>query len=240
MPIYQLSDPILFPPVEHADFRGILAVGGDLSPERLIAAYERGIFPWYDDHLPILWHAPDPRMVLRAEDLHVGRSLRKVLRQCPLEVRLDSAFSQVISRCASASRPDQDGTWITGEMEDAYIELHRRGFAHSAETWEGERLVGGLYGVSLGGVFYGESMFADEADASKIAFVTLVLQLQRWGINLIDCQIHTDHLERFGATEVPRAHFMGALSDALGQRETLLGPWTLDGDLQPKAHWGAP
>ena len=200
MTIYLLDDTLLFPPPEEADASGILAVGGDLRPERLLLAYRSGIFPWYEEGQPILWHSPDPRMVLAPEELHVPRSLVKTLRRRPFELTLDRAFAQVIAACARVPRPDQDGTWITPAMERAYVELHRRGFAHSVETWVDGQLAGGMYGVSLGGVFFGESMFTLVPEASKVALVTLVRQLRVWGFGLIDCQVYTDNLDRFGAS----------------------------------------
>lgn len=227
MPVYQLDERLVFPPPELADPNGLLAVGGDLRPERLLLAYSMGIFPWFSEGLPILWHSPDPRMVLTPAALHVPRSLRKAMRREPYEIRLDTAFEQVIAACAEVPRPGQDGTWITADMEAAYVDLHRRGLAHSAEAWQGERLVGGVYGVSLGGAFFGESMFARAPEASKIAFVVLVRQLAAWGIELIDCQVHTEHLARFGAEERPRAAFLRALDQAL-DRPTRRGRWRLD------------
>jgi leucyl/phenylalanyl-tRNA---protein transferase len=229
MPVYRLDDRLAFPPPDHAE-DGLLAVGGDLRPERLVLAYASGVFPWYSEGEPILWHSPDPRMVLLARDLHVPRSLAKLLRKCPLELRLDTAFADVIAACASARRPGQRGTWITRAMRRAYVELHRRGLAHSAEAWREGRLVGGLYGVSLGGAFFGESMFTREPDASKLAFVTLVRQLARWDVTLIDSQVHTEHLERFGAREIPREDYLAALRMAL-ERPTRPGPWCFDDDL---------
>lgn len=236
VPIFRLDRHLVFPPPELAEDTGLLAVGGDLRPERLLLAYSTGIFPWYEDGLPILWHSPDPRMVLRADELVVGRSLRKTLRRGRYQVRLDTAFADVIGACAEVPRPGQHGTWITDEMRAAYVELHRQGYAHSAEAWLDGRLVGGLYGVSLGGAFFGESMFARAADASKVAFVTLVDQLRRWDIGLIDCQVHTEHLERFGATEWPRERFLAALAAAL-EKPTRPGPWHLEvgGDAGPGA-----
>ena len=225
MPVYRLTQRLAFPPPERAE-GSLLAVGGDLRPERLLLAYSQGIFPWYEEGLPILWHSPDPRMVLEAENLHVPRSLRKTMRRRPYHITLDRAFREVIEACAKAPREGQDGTWITEEMKDAYDELHRLGYAHSVEAWAGARLVGGLYGVSLGAVFFGESMFARAPDASKIAFVTLVEHLRSRGITLVDCQVHTEHLERFGAVEWPRKRFLAALSDAL-RHPTLRGTWTL-------------
>jgi leucyl/phenylalanyl-tRNA--protein transferase len=224
--IFRLDQRLLFPRPELADPSGLLAVGGDLRPERLVLAYAMGIFPWYNEDTPILWHSPDPRMVLRAEDLVVSRSLAKALRRGAYEVRLDTSFRAVMEGCARAPRHGQDGTWIMPEMIDAYEALHRRGLAHSAEAWRGGELAGGLYGVSLGGAFFGESMFAREPDASKIAFVTLVRAMATWGIDLIDCQVRTAHLARFGAADWPRATFLAALEKAL-EKPTRYGPWRL-------------
>ena len=226
MPVFELDERLIFPPVHYAE-DGLVAVGGDLSPERLVLAYSLGIFPWFSEGQPILWHSPDPRMVLLAEHLRVPRSLQKVLRKRPYEVRLDTAFSQVIDGCATAHRPGQRGTWITREMRKAYLELHRRGLAHSVEAWREGRLAGGLYGVSLGGAFFGESMFAKEPDASKVAFVTLVEQLRCWEIGLVDCQVYTHHLARFGAEERSRRSYLAALKRALAQ-PTRIGKWALD------------
>jgi leucyl/phenylalanyl-tRNA--protein transferase len=225
--IFRLDRRLVFPSPALAEPSGLLAVGGDLSPKRLLLAYGSGIFPWYHDGLPILWHSPDPRTVLLAGDIHVGRSLAKEIRRGRYEIRLDTAFDAVIEACKSFLRPDQDGTWITSEMLEAYLELHRLGFAHSAEAWMDGELVGGLYGVSLGAAFFGESMFARAPDASKVAFVTLVRQLERWGIELIDCQVNTKHLSRFGATEWPRQRFLEALAHALTE-PTRQGVWRFD------------
>ena len=227
MPVFQLGKELAFPPPEEAEPGGLLAVGGGLEPERLLLAYSLGIFPWYDEELPILWHSPDPRMVLRPGELRVSRSLRKVLRAGRFELTLDSAFERVIRACAETPRPDQPGTWITEEMIAAYGRLHELGFAHSAEAWQAGTLVGGLYGVSLGSCFFGESMFALRSDASKVAFVSLVKQLERWGIDLVDCQVHTDHLARFGASQWPRARFLEELRRRLEQ-PTRRGRWRFD------------
>jgi leucyl/phenylalanyl-tRNA--protein transferase len=224
--IFRLDQRLLFPRPELAQKSGLLAVGGDLRPERLVLAYGMGIFPWYGDDTPILWHSPDPRMVLLASRIEVGRSVAKAVRRGTYAVRLDTAFRAVVEACAAAPRPGQDGTWITREMIDAYAELHRRGVAHSAEAWKDGELKGGLYGVSLGGAFFGESMFARAPDASKVAFVTLVRQLALWGIELVDCQVHTEHLARFGASEWPRPRFLATLAEAL-LKPTRLGPWRL-------------
>ncbi len=224
MPVYRLDERLAFPPPEQADPSGLLAVGGDLRPERLLLAYAHGIFPWYSEGLPILWHSPDPRMVLRPRDLHLSRSLRKTLRKRPFELRFDTAFADVISACADAPRPGQDGTWITHDMRDAYIELHELGYAHSAEAWRDGELVGGLYGVALGAAFFGESMFARASEASKVAFVDLVRHLREWNFEIVDCQDNTAHLSRFGATLWPRRDFLDALARAL-RRPTRPGRW---------------
>ena len=223
MPVFRLDERLIFPPPELAE-DGLLAVGGDLSPERLLLAYRMGIFPWYDEGQPILWHSPDPRLVLSADELHVPRSLERTLRRGTFRITFDAAFGRVVDECAAAARPGQDGTWITGAMRRAYKRLHRLGYAHSAEAWRGDGLAGGLYGVSLGGAFFGESMFANEPDASKAAFVSLVRQLRLRGVTLIDCQVATRHLERFGAREWPREHFLAALDEALEQ-PTRRGRW---------------
>lgn len=225
MPVYRLDERLLFPPPERGPRRGPIAVGGDLRPERLLLAYSMGIFPWQGE--PLHWHSPDPRMVLVAHELRVSRSLRRSARRSPLRLSLDTAFRDVVVACATVPRPGQDGTWITEGMVDAYTELHRRGVAHSVEAWRGEALVGGLYGLSLGAAFFGESMFARESDASKLAFVALVRQLQRWDIPLVDCQVHTEHLAGFGAREWPRRDFLSALQEAL-ERPTRLGPWRFE------------
>lgn len=205
---------------------GLVAVGGDLRPKTLLDAYAKGIFPWYEDE-PILWFSPERRMVLRPEEIRLGRSVRRSLKKDLFDVRLDTAFSRVIRGCAAAVRSDQRGTWINRDMIQAYCELHELGFAHSAEAWRMGRLVGGLYGVSLGGVFFGESMFTKESDASKVAFVRLVEQLRAWGFRLIDCQIYTEHLTRFGAVEWDRRRFLRALRDALTMA-TRRGRWRFD------------
>lgn len=223
------SDPTQFPEPHYAleDPDGLLAVGGDLSPERLLSAYRQGIFPWYNSGQPILWWSPNPRAVLFPERLRVSRSLRKTLRKRRFEVTLDTAFADVIEAC-SEPRPDQDGTWITEEMKQAYIRLHEIGFAHSAECWEQGRLVGGLYGVSLGRVFFGESMFARRSDASKVAFVHLVEQLKAWDFLLIDCQVHTAHLASLGAEDIARERFLALLESGCTPHDAHQGRWQLD------------
>lgn len=227
MAVFRLGPELAFPPPEQSEPDGLLAVGGDLSPQRLLLAYSLGIFPWYGEGLPILWHSPDPRTVLLPEDLHVPRSLRRTLRQETYDVRLDTAFARVIERCANVARPDAEGSWITDDMRAAYLRLFELGFAHSVESFFEGRLVGGLYGVSLGSAFFGESMFAERSDASKVAFVRLVEQLERWGFELVDCQVHTRHLERFGAVRWPRERFLGALDRAV-RRPTRRGAWRFE------------
>ncbi len=220
-------DPTKFPPVEETDEDGILAVGGDLTVERLVQAYQRGVFPWYSEGLPILWHCPDPRFVLEPKDLHVPKSLRKVMRRGDFSIRLDTDFGGVIDGCAKTKRPGQRGTWITRDMRKAYLKLHAMGIAHSCEAWRGDEMVGGLYGVSLGAAFFGESMFATVDDASKVAFATLVEWMRSWGIQLIDCQQETAHLARFGATPWPRERFVKEL-ERLMMFSTKVGPWSLE------------
>jgi leucyl/phenylalanyl-tRNA--protein transferase len=234
MPIYRLDRNLVFPDPYNAPRFGPIAVGGDLRPERLELGYRSGIFPWYSKGQPILWYSPDPRFVLWGPDLLINRSLRKHLRKHAYTLRIDTAFPQVIEACSHIPRPGQDGTWITHEMKQAYVRLHERGIAHSIEAWQEDRLVGGLYGVSLGAAFFGESMFALAPDASKIAFVAIVQQLLRWNIPLIDCQVYTDHLDRFGALEWPREIYLSILQEAL-DAPTRLGPWRFDDDfvLQP-------
>jgi leucyl/phenylalanyl-tRNA--protein transferase len=227
VPVYALSEELEFPPPELARDDGLLAVGGDLSPERLVLAYENGIFPWTSEGAPLLWWSPDPRFVLFPEELHVGRTLRKLQRHPPYRLSLDEAFAQVIRSCAATPRPGQDGTWIREDIIDAYIRLHELGIAHSVEAWEGDVLAGGLYGVALGSVFCGESMFAHRPNASKLAFVALVEQLRAWGYTVIDCQIFTEHLERFGARELDRDEFLVLLDEGV-RRPGKPGRWRFD------------
>lgn len=205
-----------FPPLERAlrDPNGLLAVGGDLSAERLLAAYRHGCFPWYQDGQPLLWWSPDPRTVLLPHELHVSRSLAKLLRQQRYRVTFDQNFDAVIRACA-APRSYADGTWITQPMQAAYLKLHQLGHAHSVEVWEGEELVGGLYGLAMGQLFFGESMFSRRDNASKVGFATLVRQLQDWGFVLIDCQMPTEHLHGFGAKAISRVQFSEMLRQFL-------------------------
>ncbi len=208
------GDPSLdFPDVSLAlrEPEGLLAVGGDLTVERILAAYRRGIFPWYSDNQPILWWSPDPRTVLFPARLKISRSLRKTLRQARFGVTMDQAFEEVIAACA-APRPGSSGTWITQEMAAAYSALHEAGWAHSVECWLDNQLVGGLYGISIGRVFFGESMFSRSSNASKVAFAWLVRQLSVWEFGLLDCQVYSDHLASLGAEEIPRAEFVNYLN----------------------------
>lgn len=215
MPVTLLSDEISFPPPELAEEDGLLAVGGDLSQERLFKAYATGIFPWYSDNSPILWWSPDPRLVLFPSELIVSRSLRQVIKKGIFTVTMNRAFEQVIQCCADSSRKGQTGTWITEEMMHAYKGLHRSGYAHSVEAWHEGRLVGGLYGIMMGRIFFGESMFALQSNASKTALAAFVELMIPQGLMLIDCQIRTEHLVSMGAREIPRTIFLKLLKKAL-------------------------
>jgi len=227
VPIYLLSSDLLFPDPSVAEAGGLLAVGGDLRPERLLLAYSTGIFPWYSEGEPILWYSPETRMVLRPSKLHVSRSLRRRLRAGTYRVTLDQAFDSVVQACAVADRPGQDGTWITAEMVSAYERLHALGHAHSVEVWEEDALVGGLYGVVVGSCFCGESMFSRRPDASKVGFARLVAQLDGWGFRLVDCQLPTEHLERFGAESWTRSRFLRDLTLAMADPPRT-GRWSFD------------
>ena len=224
MPLFQLSEQVSFPPPQLARKDGLLALGGDLSVARLVLAYAMGIFPWYSPGDPLLWWSPDPRLVLYPKELVVNRSLRKAGNRGTYKITMDRAFTQVIAHCATICRPHEDGTWIVDEMQEAYTALHHEGYAHSVEAWQDGLLVGGLYGVSLGRAFFGESMFAEKPDASKLCFVELVRFLQKMGFDFVDCQVTTDHLLRFGAREISRDRFLGELETAL-DGEDLTGSW---------------
>ncbi len=232
IPWLDQDDP--FPPVEEAltDPNGLLAAGADLSIDRLLDAYLHGIFPWFGDEDPLLWWSPDPRMVLIPGELRISRSLRRLIRSGRYRVTLDTAFRDVMIGCAGPRR-DHDGTWITAEMLAAYTRLAARGFAHSVEVWSGEELAGGLYGVAIGRMFYGESMFSRRADGSKVALAYLAPQLARWGFEMIDCQMSPPHLASLGAREIPRAEFVERLS-SLTARPAVPSPWVLDADLYNK------
>lgn len=209
--IYQLTSDVLFPPVHLTHESGILAIGGDLSTTRLKLAYRSGIFPWFEDGEPITWWSPDPRMVLFLEELKVSKSMRNVLNRKQFRVTYNTCFREVIKNCQTVERVGQDGTWITDDMIEAYVQLHEEGTAKSVEVWEGEHLVGGLYGVDLGHIFCGESMFSKVSNASKIAFISLVGQLKQGNYKLLDCQVYNDHLASLGAREIPREHFLSFL-----------------------------
>jgi leucyl/phenylalanyl-tRNA--protein transferase len=223
-----------FPPVAQAlsEPDGLLAVGGDLQPARLIEAYRRGIFPWYEERQPILWWSPDPRMVLYPGKLHVSRSLARLLRQERYKVSFDTDFHAVISRCA-AHRHGQEGTWITPAMQMAYERLHHLGYAHSVEVWEHDTLIGGLYGIAIGRLFFGESMFSTRSNASKVGFVHLVRQLQEWNFHLVDCQLQSRHLQSLGAEPISRRAFQQALDKHLDQSGPP-SPWQAGGQLITK------
>ncbi|GGH59022.1 leucyl/phenylalanyl-tRNA--protein transferase [Filimonas zeae] len=213
MPLHVLDENLWFPPVEDAMDDGLMAVGGDLSEERILLAYRRGIFPWYEGDVP-LWWCPDPRFVLLPQQLNISKSMKVLLKRQAFRFTINQAFPQVIRHCKTVKREDQLGTWITDDVESSYIHLHERGFAHSAEAWLGDKLVGGLYGIRLGKVFFGESMFSLVSNASKYAFISYVQQLIKEEVQLIDCQVYTPHLESLGAGMIPRSAFIEAL-DAL-------------------------
>ncbi len=215
MPVFLLNDELVFPEVEHATEEGIVAIGGDLRPERLLLAYASGIFPWYSNGEPIIWWSPDPRFVLFPSELKVSGSMRKILRQGVFDITFDKVFERVIEQCRRIKRKGQRGTWITPEMQKAYIRLFKLGFAHSVEAWKDGELAGGLYGVSLGKVFFGESMFSRVSNASKACLVTLVEHLAEMGFELIDSQVYTRHLETLGAREIPRSEYLTLLKNLI-------------------------
>ncbi len=224
MPIFRLTNELAFPDPSYAEKEGILAVGGDLSVERLVLAYANGIFPWPHRGAPLLWFSPDPRMVMLPEEFKVSDSLRQLIRSNKYTCTFDRDFPEVIRHCATVPRKGQNGTWITNDMVRAYLRMHREGYAHSAETWFQGKLVGGLYGISLGKVFFGESMYHTMRDASKFAFYHLVEQLKAWDFELIDVQQDTDHMRSLGARTIPRDEFMAMLETAVSQ-PTYKGNW---------------
>jgi len=224
--VYRLTETVAFPDPREADPSGLLAVGGDLEPTRLLVAYASGIFPWYDEP-PILWFSPEPRAALRPAELHVPRRLRRTLRSGRFELRLDTAFREVVAACAGARRSDSGGTWITPEMASAYTRLHELGFAHSAEAWRDGELVGGTYGVSVGSAFAAESMFHRERDAGNVALVALIEQLAAWQFTLFDAQLPTDHLARFGISGWSRDGYLASLAEAI-ESETRRGIWRFE------------
>lgn len=223
MPVFRLSTRLAFPPAEMSEENGLLAVGGDLSPERLVLAYRQGIFPWYAKGEPILWWSPDPRFVLYPEKLKVSRSMRQTLKKDLFAVTYDRDFRAVMAGCRER-REKGNGTWITDGMFEAYGSLHEAGIAHSVEVWMGDDLAGGLYGVSLGRCFFGESMFTRVSNASKAGFIALARTLRRLGFVLIDCQVYTDHLLSLGAEMIPRPAFLDILKGAV-QGQTFQGNW---------------
>lgn len=228
MPLYRLTQDLVFPPPAKARADGLLAVGGDLSPDRILLAYRMGIFPWYSEDCPILWWSPDPRLILRPARFHQSRSLQKVRQRGVFTVTADRAFRRVITACAAKPRPGQDGTWIMPEMIEAYCRLHEMGHAHSIEAWHDGALAGGLYGLRLGNCFFGESMFADVPDASKVALAALVERVSPWQDGFIDCQVPTAHLKRLGAEEAPRTAFLKLLDHGLRWPD-VPGSWSAAG-----------
>ncbi|MCP3899813.1 MAG: leucyl/phenylalanyl-tRNA--protein transferase [Desulfobacteraceae bacterium] len=226
MPVFKLSDKLEFPPSYLAEPNGLLCVGGDLSTERLLLAYSNGIFPWYSDYEPILWWSPDPRLILYPEKIKISKSLKKKIKNNWFEITFDKAFEDVIYACADTRIQNREETWIGNAMICAYINLHNEGFAHSVEAWQDDKLVGGLYGISLGGCFFGESMFTDVSDASKVALATLSDYLSKENFDLIDCQVTTNHLIRMGGIEISRDNFLNQLKLSL-QRPSITGQWNL-------------
>ena len=231
LPLLSATDKTSFPDVNYAleEPNGLLAFGGDLSVERLVSAYHNGIFPWFSQGEPILWWSPDPRTVLYLDDIHVSRSLKKFIRKNNLSITVDNAFNEVIQACAEP-RLQQKETWILPEMIDAYSELHKAGYAHSIEVWQNDKLVGGLYGVALGQLFFGESMFSRIPNGSKIALFFLAKQLYRWGFRFIDCQVYSNHLESMGAISIPRDQFISEVNQYTFQK-SLNQSWQCDNDL---------
>jgi len=225
VPIYRLSDELIFPPASVAEPSGLLAIEGDLSPRRLLLAYSQGIFPWYSEGEPILWFSPDPRMVLEPDNLRISRGTRRTIDAGDFELRVDTAFEAVVSGCAEMPRPGQDGTWITAKMIQAYCRLHDLGFAHSVEAWREGRLVGGVYGVSIGSYFAAEAMFRRCSGASMAALIALIKHVGTWPGGLVDCQLYAPHLARLGAEQWPRRYFLETLV-RVTEAETRLGRWS--------------
>ncbi len=219
MPLFRLSKRIDFPPAWLARSDGLLCIGGDLSPQRLLLAYKNGIFPWFSMDEPFLWWSPDPRLVLFPEEINISKSLKKKIKKNLLTVTIDNAFEQTIRSCAKPRKKEHEGTWLVDEMIDAYIQLHNMGYAHSIEIWRGNKLVGGLYGICLGGSFFGESMFSFENDASKIALVALSNYLKKQRFDLIDCQVTTTHLLNMGACEISRNSFLDIINKSVKRKE---------------------
>ncbi len=224
MPLFRLSKRLDFPPAWLARSDGLLCIGGDLSSKRLLLAYENGIFPWFSENEPILWWSPDPRLVLYPNKIKASRSLKKKIRQNKFSIRINHAFEQTIMACAKPRKNKHEGTWLVDDMIEAYIDLNTLGYAHSIETWREDKLVGGLYGVSIGGSFFGESMFSIESDASKIALVALATHLKKYNFDLIDCQVTTDHLMKMGAVEISRNSFLDTIQNSV-KKERLNDIW---------------
>jgi len=224
MPLFRLSKRLDFPPAWLSRSDGLLCIGGDLSSKRLLLAYENGIFPWFSKGEPILWWSPDPRLVLFPKDINISKSLNKKIRQNRFTVTMDNAFEQTIVSCARPRKNNDDGTWLVDEMIASYIELHNMGYAHSIETWRDDKLVGGLYGVCLGGSFFGESMFSSENDTSKIALVAIANHLKKYDFDLIDCQVTTNHLLNMGATEISRNSFLDIINQSV-KRKNIKNIW---------------
>ncbi len=224
-PWLEEGDRFDFPPLSQANADGLLCSGGNLSPGMLLSAYRQGVFPWFSEESPLLWWSPDPRFVLEPAELHVSETMKKLLRKRRFTIKLDTAFGDVIRACSMVSRPGQDGTWICKDMIAAYENLHRLGYAHSIETWQEDKLVGGLYGISLGSIFFGESMFSLVPDASKEAFIPLVWKLSEEGFTLIDSQVHTNHVESLGGKHIPRGEYCIRLAEALAA-PTRKGDWS--------------
>jgi leucyl/phenylalanyl-tRNA--protein transferase len=218
MPVFRLSQDLVFPPPELSRSDGLLCVGGDLSVERLILAYKNGIFPWFSEQDPVLWWSPDPRLVIFPDHIHISKSLKKKIKTTRFVIRVNTAFEKTITACAQPRDAKKSGTWLIDEMIGAYLDLHRAGIAHSIETWEDDILVGGLYGLSIGASFFGESMFTQKNDASKMALVALANHLKQHDFDLIDCQITTDHLMAMGAVEIPRKQFLSIIAASVNQR----------------------
>ena len=227
-PYLKETEYFRFPGVEFANPNGIIAIGGNLSPGMLLSAYKQGIFPWYSEHEPLLWWSPDPRLILFPKELHISKSMQKIMKKISenglFNITIDNDFKNVISECSKAYRKDQKGTWITKDMQNAYYKLHELGFAHSIEVWQDSRLVGGLYGISIGNFFCGESMFANVSNASKAGLIALTNVLQKKGFSFIDCQVATPHLESLGAKEIPRKKFLKLLENSLKEK-TIIGNW---------------
>ena len=232
MPVFQLYDAPVFPHPDLAEEDGLLALGGDLSVPRLLQAYAWTVFPWYSEETPLLWWSPDPRLVLFCDEFHMPRSLRRTLNKGEFRLSVDQSFEQIIQGCARAKRPEGEGTWLTPEMIDAYSELHRQGHAHCVATWQGEELVGGIYGVALGRIFYGESMFYSVPNASKAALVALVQVLRERGFTAMDCQQTTAHMLRFGAREIPRGQLLHLVQKGLEETRVQDSPWGGEGLLR--------